>query len=125
MFKRTSEVIKENKEQSAVLRLAAILPGVPLPAWTRCAAGSIVKFDSVAAEIGHAIKGEVPSYVVTKDAAKKMFEDGLKNLMDSGHLRGLYGFPFYVIYPPSGSVRQELTMPFAIEIPRESFPWQS
>jgi hypothetical protein len=123
VFKRTSEIIKENKEQSAVLRLAAMLPGVTAAGMDALRAGSIVKFESVAVEVGHAIKGEVPSYVVTKDAAKKVFEDGLKNLMDSGHLRPLYGFPFFVIYPPSGSVRSELTIPFTIELPRESFPW--
>ena len=37
VFKRTSEVAKENKEQSAVMRLAAMLPGVVPPAWTVCA----------------------------------------------------------------------------------------
>ncbi len=124
VFKRTSEVIKENKEQSAVMRLAAMLPGVVAAGMDSLRAGSIVRFDSVAAEVGHAIKGEIPSYVVSKDAAKKVFEDGLKSLLDSGHLRPLYGFPFFSIFPPSGSVRQELTIPFAIELPKGSFPWQ-
>ena len=124
VFKRTSEVAKENKEQSAVMRLAAMLPGVVAAGMDSLRAGSIVRFDSVAAEVGHAIKGEIPSYVVSKDAAKKMFEDGLKSLLDSGHLRPLYGFPFFSIFPPSGSVRQELTIPFAIELPKGSFPWQ-
>jgi hypothetical protein len=123
VFKRTSEVIKENKEQSAVLRLAAMLPGVTAAGMDALRAGSIVRFDSVAAEIGHAVKGEVPGYVVTKDAAKKMFEDGLKGLLDSGHFRTLHGHPFLAIFPPSNSVRQELTIPFAIDIPKESFPW--
>ena len=107
-----------------MLRLAAILPGVTTAGMDALRAGSIVKFESVAIEVGHAVKGEVPSYVVTKDAAKKMFEEGLKNLMDSGHLRSLYGFPFYVIFPPSGSVRQELTIPYTIELPKGGFPWQ-
>ena len=124
VFKRTSEIIKEAKEQSAVLRLAALLPGVTAAGMDALRAGSIVRFESVAVEVGHAIKGEVPSYVITKDAAKKLFEDGLKNLLDSGHLRPLYGFPFYVIYPPSGSVRQELTIPWTIELPKGGFPWQ-
>jgi len=124
VFKRTSEVIKEAKEQSAVLKLAALLPGVTAAGMDALRAGSIVRFDSVAAEVGHAIKGEVPGYVVTKDAAKKLFEDGLKNLIDSGHLRALYGFPFYCIYAPAGSVRQELTIPFTIEVPNGGFPWQ-
>jgi hypothetical protein len=125
VFKRTSEIIKKNKEQSAVLRLAAMLPGVTAAGMDALRAGSIVRFESVAVEVGHAIKGEVPAYVITKDAAKKLFEDGLKNLMDSGHLRPLYGFPFFVIYPPAGSVRQELTIPFTIEVPKGEFPWQS
>src|ERR1700719_48510 len=124
VFKRTSEVIKEVKEQSAVLKLAAMLPGVTAAGMDALRAGSIVKFDSVAAEIGHAVKGEVPGYVVTKDAAKKMFEDGMKSLVESGHFRGLYGYPFFAIFPPAGSVRQELTIPYAIDIPKESFPWQ-
>jgi hypothetical protein len=124
VFKRTSEIIKENKEQSAVLRLAALLPGVTAAGMDALRAGNIVKFDSVAADVGHAIKGEVPGYVITKDAAKKVFEDGLKNLLDSGHLRPLYGFPFYCIFPPSGSVRQELTIPFTIELPNGGFPWR-
>jgi AAA domain/Bifunctional DNA primase/polymerase, N-terminal len=125
VFKRSSEIIKENKEQSAVLRLAAILPGVTAAGMDALRAGNIVSFESVAAEVGHTIKGETPSYVVSKDAAKKLFEDGLKSLLDSGHLRPLYGYPFFAIFPPSGSVRQELTVPFAINLPKESFPWQT
>ncbi len=123
VFKRVSEITKETKEQSAVLRLAAMLPGVTGVGMDGLRAGNIVRFDSVAAEIGHAVKGEVPSYVISKDAAKKMFDDGLKNLMDSGHLRALYGFPFFAIYPPSGSVRQELTIPWTIDVPKHAFPW--
>lgn len=123
VFKRIAEVIKEQKEQSAVLRLAAMLPGVTAAGMDALRAGSIVRFDSVAAEIGHAVKGEAPGYVVSKDAAKKMFEDGIKSLLDSGHLRTLHGHPFLAIFPPSGSVRSELTIPFAIDIPKESFPW--
>lgn len=124
VFKRTSEVSKEVKEQSAVLRLAAMLPGVTAAGMDSLRAGNIVRFDSVAADIGHAVKGETPGYVISKDAAKRMFEDGMKGLLDSGHFRPLYGFPFYVIHSPAGSVRQELTIPFAIELPKESFPWQ-
>lgn len=125
VFKRTTQETKETKEQSAVLKLAAMLPGVTAAGMDALRAGNIVRFDSVAAEIGHAIKGETPGYVISKDAAKKMFEDGLKGLLDSGHLRAVYGFPFLTIYAPSGSVRQELTIPFAIELPNGGFPWQT
>lgn len=124
VFKRVTEAPKESKEQSAVLKLAALLPGVTAVGMDALRAGHIVTFDSVASEVGHAVKGEAPSYVITKDAAKKLFGDGLRNLMESGHLRALYGFPFLVIHPPAGSVRQELTIPFAIETPKERFPWQ-
>jgi AAA domain-containing protein/bifunctional DNA primase/polymerase-like protein len=123
VFKRISEVIKENKEQSAVLKLAAMLPGVVAGGMDALRAGNIVRFDSVAPEIGHAVKGEMPNYIVSKDAAKKLFEDGVKSLVESGHFRALYGFPFYAIFPPGGSVRQELTIPYAINIPKETFPW--
>jgi AAA domain/Bifunctional DNA primase/polymerase, N-terminal len=126
VFKRISEVIKENKEQSAVLKLAAMLPGVTAAGMDALRAGSIVRFESVAAEIGHAVKGEVPGYVVSKDAAKKLFEDGIKGLLESGHFRTLHGHPFLAIFPPSGSVRSELTIPFDIELPQQAreFPWQ-
>ena len=87
-------------------------------------AGFIVKFDSVAAELGHIVKGEAPGYVISKDAAKKIFEDGMKGLLESGHFRHLYGYPFLAIFPPNGGVRQELTIPFAINLPNGGFPWQ-
>jgi hypothetical protein len=123
VFKRTTQETKEVKEQSAVLKLAALLPGATAAGMDALRAGNIVRFESVAAEVGHAVKGEAPGYVISKDAAKKLFEDGLKSLLDSGHLRALYGFPFLTVFPPSGSVRQELTIPFAIELPSGGFPW--
>lgn len=125
VFKRTSEMTKENKEQSAVLRLAAMLPGVTAAGMDALRAGNIVRFESVAAEIGHAVKGEVPGYIVTKDAAKKLFEDGLKGLMESGHLRTVHGYPFLLVYGPGSAVRQELVIPFTIEQPtQEKMPWE-
>jgi len=124
IFKRMSEVVKENREQSAVLRLAAMLPGVTAGGMDALRAGSVVKFESVAVELGHAVKGEVPGYVISKDAAKKMFEDGLESLLNSGHFRTMHSLPFFAVFAPGGNVRQELTIPYTIELPKqEGFPW--
>ena len=123
VFKRTSEVIKENKEQAATIKLAALLPGATATGMDALRAGNIVRFDSIAAEIGHAIKGETPSYVISKDAAGKMFGTEMKSLLDSGHFRTIHGFPFLAVFPPGGSVRQELRIPFAISLPSGGFPW--
>ncbi|HSY26556.1 MAG TPA: AAA family ATPase, partial [Burkholderiaceae bacterium] len=124
VFRRVSEAIKEHKEQNATLKLAAMLPGAHAAGMDALRAGNIVKFDSVAAEIGHAIKGEVPSHIISKDAARKLFENDVKSLLDSGHFRTIHGFPFLAVFPPGGVVRQELTIPFVIETPKENFPWQ-
>lgn len=125
IFKRVAEIAKENREQSAIMRLAAMLPGATARGMDALRAGSIVVFDSVAAELGHAIKGETPGYVISKDAAGKMFDDNLKSLLDSGHFRTMHALPFLAIFPPRGTVRQELTIPYAIELPKTGgFPWQ-
>jgi hypothetical protein len=118
VFKR--EIIQHapNPEQSAVLRLAAMLPGIIAKGMDALRAGGLVPFDSVAAELGHAVKGEHPGYVVSKDAAAKMFDGaGLKGLLNSGHFRTMYGYPFYLVFAPAASVRQELVIPFNITIP--------
>lgn len=127
VFKRTTGATPQQRAQSAVMQLAAMLPGATTGGMDALRGGAIVPFESVASDIGHAIKGEVPGYVVTKDAATKMFEkDGLLGLLNSGHFRTMYGYPFLAVYPPAGLIRQELTMPWAITPPAtklESFPW--
>ena len=126
VFKRHVEVAQEQKEQNAMVRLAAMLPGVTKGNMDALRAGAIVPFENVASDIGHAVKGETPGYVVTKDAAAKMFDkDGLLALLNSGHFRTIHGYPFLAVYAPSGSVRQELIMPWAIALPTQHrMPWE-
>ncbi len=126
VFKRTAaEATKENKEQGAVLKLAAMLPGVVATGMDALRAGLIVKFDSVSAELGHAVKGETPGYIVSKDAAKKLFENDLKALLDSGHFRTMHSLPFFAVFAPGGDVRQELVIPFNVNTPTQSrMPWE-
>jgi hypothetical protein len=129
IFKREIASSTMQKEQTAVLRLAAMLPGAVAGGMDALRGGVIVPFDSVASEIGHAVKGERPGFMISKDAALKMFDkDGLQGLLNSGHFRTLHGYPFYAVYSPGGMVRPELVMPWAIERPGQSLterkmPW--
>jgi len=115
----------EQKEVSFALKLGAILPGVTAMGMDALRAGSMVTFDSVAPEVGSGVKGEKPHFVVSKDAALKMFaKDGLTSLLNSGHLRTMYGCPFLAVYAPSGVMQQPITMPFTIFNAPERMPWQ-
>ena len=127
VFKRDMAATPQQKEQSAVMRLAAMLPGVVGGGMDALRAGSMVTFESVAAEIGQAVRGETPGYVVNKDAAHKMFEkEAMTALLNSGYLRTMHGCPFYAGHAPVGAVRPELVMPFTFEVPvtSERMPWQ-
>lgn len=129
VFKRNAVGTPQQREQSAVLRLGAMLPGVTGGGMDALRAGQIVTFESVAAEVGHGVRGETPGYVVNKDAAHKMFEkDGFKALLDSGYFRTMFGCPFYGVFAPQGTTPQGLVMPWttfgAPTTKLESFPWQ-
>lgn len=127
VFKRVVQETRSEREQTAVLRLGAMLPGVTAGDMDALRSGAIVPFASIAAELGHAINGEAPAYVISKDAALKIFEkDGMQGLLNSGHLRTMRGYPFLAVYAPSGAVRQELVIPWTIKPPAklESYPWQ-
>lgn len=127
VFKREIIVTKEQQAQSATLRLAAMLPGAVAGGMDALRGGNIVTFDSVAADVGHGLRGsELPAYIISRDAALKMFEkDGLASLQNSGHIRTIRASPFLAIYPPGGHVRQELVIPWAVVPPvQASMPWQ-
>jgi hypothetical protein len=127
VFKRSVALAPEQREQNAVLRLAAMLPGVTGGDMDAVRAGVMVPFDNVAAEIGDAIKGERPGYVINRDSAERLFEkEGLQVLQNSGHIRTVRGYPFLAVYAPTGAARAELIMPWAIAPPTtklENFPW--
>lgn len=127
VFKREHTVNREQQEQSAVLRLAAMLPGATAGGMDALRAGSIVQFQSVAADIGSSVYGEPPDFVINRDAAQKMFEkDGLVVLINTGHLRTMRASPFLAVYSPTGAVRQELILPWAIVPPaiQARMPWE-
>jgi hypothetical protein len=128
VFKREVTATPAQREQNHVLRLAAMLPGATAGGMDALRAGYIVPFSSVAADIGHGVHGEAPGYVVSRDAAQKMFDrDGLASLLNSGHFRTMRASPFLAVYAPAGSVRHELVMPWAVTPPStklESYPWQ-
>jgi len=125
VFKRRVDAPPQS-EVNHVTRLAAMLPGVTAAGMDALRNGAIVPFESVAVELGGNVKGEVPGYVISKDAAMRMFEkDGLSHLLNSGHFRTMYGCPFLAVFAPVAIVRQELTIPWAITPPAklESYPW--
>lgn len=125
VFKREIVQSPQAREQGVVLRMAAMLPGASR-GMDALRAGSFVTFESVAADVGHGLHGEPPGYVISRDAAQKMFEkDGLQTLINSGHIRTMRGSPFLAVYPPAGAVRQELTIPWAVVPPAQMrVPWQ-
>lgn len=130
VFKREIGTPKETKETTAAMRLAAMLPGVYAVGMDALRAGQIVKFDSVAADIGHGLKGnDVPGYAINKDAALKMFDkDGLQALLNSGYVRTMYGCPFMAVYNPTTVQQAPMTMFGNITPPTtklESFPWHT
>jgi hypothetical protein len=131
VFKRTENATAQQKELSVVFKLAAMLPGVIGGSMDALRSGSVVTFESVAAEVGHNVKSgtDVPGYVVNKDAALKMFEkDGLTALLNSGHLRTMHGCPWLAVYAPQGSTQQGLVMPWTgFDAPKKTngaMPWQ-
>ena len=124
VFKRENKMTPEQQEQSAVMKLAAMLPGATDGGMNEVRGGAIVKFDGIASEVGHGVKGERPSHVISKDAAARMFEkDHLQTLTNSGHFRTLTGFPFFAIYAPAGMTPQVLLMPWALQVGGK-LPWQ-
>ena len=127
VFKRELVIAPEQREQNAVLRLAAMLPGATSGGMDALRAGAIVQFQSVAADIGSTIHGEAPGFVVNRDAAQKMFEkDGFAILLNSGHLRTMRGSPFLAVFAPGSAVKQELIMNWAIVPPatQARMPWE-
>lgn len=130
VFKRDVNATPQQKESSAVLRLAAMLPGVVAVGMDALRAGSMVLFESVAAEVGHGVKGnDRPAYVINKDAALKMFDkDGMSALLNAGYFRTMHGSPFLAVYTPQTAVQQPLTVFGALALPTtklESFPWHA
>lgn len=126
VFKRDILASPKESVQNNVLRLAAMLPGATVGGMDALRSGQIVPFESVAADVGQSIKGDRPGYVMSKDAAQKMFEKvGMLALLNSGHLRTMYGSPFLAVYTPTGSVRQELVIPWTVTLPTQSkMPWE-
>lgn len=127
VFKRTVVETQAEKEVSATVKLGALLPGVTSRGMDALRAGNIVVFESVAAEVGAGIKGDMPGYVVNKEAAQKIFEkDGLQVLLNSGHVRTIHGSPFLAVYAPQGSVKPELVVSWSVVPPDTQLrmPWQ-
>jgi AAA domain/Bifunctional DNA primase/polymerase, N-terminal len=121
VFKRQAPA--QQREQNAVMHLAAALPGAVTGGMDALRAGQIVPFSSVAADVGHSVKGEVPGFVVNRDAAQRMFEkDGLKVLLETGYLRTLHGQPFLFVFAPAGAAKAELLMPWAFM--GGKMPWE-
>ena len=125
IFKRNEKVIV--REQSVVMKLMAMLPGVVGGDMDRLRAGYMVQFERVAAEIGQAVHGSAPQYVVNKEAALKMFDkEGMQVLLNSGYLRTMRGCPFIAVYTPTALEKQALTMPLTtFGAPANGkMPWQ-
>jgi hypothetical protein len=128
VFKREMVATAEQREQSNVMRLAAMLPGATAGGMDALRGGSIVPFSSVAADIGNSIHGEAPGFVISRDAAQKMFEKaGVLALLNSGHFRTMRGSPFLAVFAPVGAVRQELIVPWAVTLPatQTRMPWEA
>lgn len=123
VFKRELANPSREREMTATLRLAAMLPGATGAGMDGLRAGSIVTFDSVQ-ELGSKLNdGEAPTHVVNKDAAMRIFmRDGLEALVNSGYLRPMRGAPFYAVYPPASGIKHALIMPQAFPV-MVKFPW--
>lgn len=123
VFKREVVETKEQKEQSAVMKFAALLPGVTKGNMDVLRAGSVVAFEDVAAVIGDRVgKNEPPTHVATPATVEKIFgSDGAKALTASGHARTVHGFVF--LYAPKAAAPGATVIPFNIVRP-EKMPWQ-
>ncbi len=125
VFKRENTQSHAQREQNAVMRLAAMLPGVQGAGMDALRAGEMVSFESVASELGQGVQGEVPAYVINKDAAAKMFEkEALQALLNSGYLRTMRGCPFYAVFAPGGAQHTAPNMPWTFTVPATvRMPW--
>lgn len=127
VFKRETTPTTQEREISAVVRLAAMLPGAVAEGMDALRAGSIVKFESVV-ELGSKLSnGEAPTYVINRDAAAKMFaKEGLEGLLNSGYLRTMRGCPFLAVYPPVANAKHALTVLWPVPAPdrKHAFPWE-
>jgi len=114
------------REQSAVMQFAALLPGVTKGDMDTMRAGNIVAFEDVAVILGDRVgKNEPPTHVCTPATIEKIFgPHGVKDLQNSGHARTVHGYVF--LYAPKHMQPAALVMPWTIQTPQrklESFPW--
>jgi AAA domain/Bifunctional DNA primase/polymerase, N-terminal len=125
VFKRESAATVQEREVSAVLRLASTLPGVVAEGMDALRAGGFVKFQSVS-ELGAKLSGdEAPGFVINKESAENIFaKDELQSLINSGYFRTLRGVPFYAVYSPASGIKHALTMPWPVMAAPEKMPWQ-
>ena len=123
VFKQEHMPTKQEREMSAALKLAGMLPGTTAEGMDALRRGDVVKFESVSELGSYVIGSEAPHYVINKDSASKKFDkDGLKSLIDSGYLRTMRGCPWLAVYTPVNVQSQEFTMPWMFKKP-EGFPW--
>jgi AAA domain/Bifunctional DNA primase/polymerase, N-terminal len=104
VFKREFRQGTQQSEVTAVMQLAAMLPGAMARGMDALRGGAIVLFDGIDAELGSSVVGgEMPKYAINKASAFNMFQkNGMNALLNSGYLRPMRGVPYYAIYPPTG-----------------------
>jgi hypothetical protein len=123
VFKREAFVSEAEEEQSAAMKLAALLPGAVAEGMDAIRAGYMVKFETVASELGHQIRGEAPAFVVSRAGAAKMFtKDQVQTLLNSGHFRTMASCPFLAVYAPTGAIALVVTAPWNMN--EGKMPWQ-
>lgn len=110
------------RAQSAELRLGAMLPGAQHGV-DALRMGSVVTFESVAAEIGQFIKGSPPPYVMSLNAAKLAFGDDLKTLTESGYVSTISRTSYLAVYAPKGARPQSTIISWDIKPPIR-MPWE-
>ena len=120
VFKREVAPTQVEREQSAVMRFAALLPGLTKGDMDTVRAGNVVAFEDVAPALGGRVgKNEPPSHVCTPATAEKVFGlDGIRALTASGHARTVHGYIF--LYAPKTAQPAPMVLPFAIRTP---LPW--
>ena len=122
VFKREAFVSEAEEEQSATLKLAALIPGAVAQGMDAIRAGHMVKFEKVSAELGHKIHGEAPGFVISREGAAKMFsKEQVQTLLNSGHFRTIAGCPFLAVFAPAGAIALVVTTPWNMQ---EKMPWQ-
>lgn len=127
IFRRVTEEAPEQKQQTAVMRLAGWLPGAQRGLGA-LQAGHLVMFESVAGELGDCIprheRNAAPDYVITIDGARTLFGEDLQVLLDKA-LAFKMKHPYIGVRTPLGFTQQSVSLAgFDLNSAVHKMPWE-